>query len=306
MFIQPLKFQAAGTLSVMQFATSDQNTFKYYPADLGIKEGTVQVKETSDSGSVNSLIVLNTSNNFVFLMDGDILAGAKQNRVLNTSVLLAPQSKTLIPVSCVEQGRWRSVSGQFSSTDYSAPSNMRKMKSENVSSNLKKSKTFDANQGQVWGSVRDYAMNYSIDSPTSNYSDVYESMRKEFDQSLGKIAVDEKANGVLFFLDKSVLHVDIFDSTAIYGHYFPKLLRGASMEISGNKPSKESLTEAQAKYELVDFLDGWEAVKKDAHPGVGMGTEKRAVDERFAGMQLEYNDHKIHTSIFNAKTMKRS
>ena len=306
MFIQPLKFQAAGMLGVMQFATADQNTFTYYPADAGIKEGTLQVKETSDSGSVNSLIVLNTSDNFFFLMDGDILAGAKQNRVLNTSVLLAPQSKTVIPVSCVEQGRWRSVSGQFSSTDYSAPSNMRKMKSENVSSNLKRSRSFDANQGQVWDSVSHYEKNHSMKSPTSNYSDVYESMRMEFEQNLGKITVDETANGVLFFLDKAVLHADIFDSTSIFGHYFPKLLRGVSMEISGRKISKEILTEAQAKYDLVEFLDGWEAVKKDAHPGVGMGTEKRAVDERYAGMQLEYNDHKIHSSIFNAKTMKRS
>jgi hypothetical protein len=131
-------------------------------------------------------------------------------------------------------------------------------------------------------------------------------MRKEFEQNLEKIAVDENANGVLFFLDKTVLHADIFDSTSVFGHYFPKLLRGVSMEISGKKPSKETLTEAQAKYDLVEFLDGWEMVKKERHPGVGMGSELRAVDERYAGMQLEYNEHKIHSSIFNAKTMKRS
>ena len=305
MFIQPLTFQTVGTLGVMQFATSDQNTFKYSPVDIGIKKGTVQVKETSDAGSVNSLIVLNISDFFVFLMDGDILAGAKQNRVLNTSVLLAPQSKTVIPVSCVEQGRWRSVSNQFSSTDYTAPSNMRKMKSENVSHSVRESRGFDANQGAVWNSVRDYSELHSVNSPTSNYSDVYEASKKEFEQGLEKIAVDPKANGVMFFLDKTIMNVDVFDSLKVYGHYFPKLLRGVSMEVFGKKSPTELLTVAQAKYDLVEFMDGWEAAQKDRNAGVGLGTEHRVVNKQFSGMELEYSEHKIHTSVFNSKTMKR-
>lgn len=306
MFIQPLSFQTAGPLGVLQFATSDQNSFKFSPVDIGIKKGTVQVKETSEAGSVNSLIVLNTSEYYVFLMDGDILAGAKQNRVLNTSVLLAPQSKTLIPVSCVEAGRWQSVSSQFSSTDYAAPSKMRKMKSENISSSLKESRGFDANQGEVWGSVREYSNKFYVNSSTSNYSDVFEATRRETEKAFEKITPDPKANGVMFFQNKTILNTDIFGSLKIYSHYFPKLLRGVSVEMFGEKASKEPLTEAQAKYDSVEFLDGWSALQKQRHPGVGLGTEHRLANELYSGMELEYNEHIIHNSIFNAKTMKKS
>ena len=50
--------------------------------------------------------------------DGEELAGAKQNRVLNTSILLKEASETKIPVSCMERGRWSYASKGFSKIDY--------------------------------------------------------------------------------------------------------------------------------------------------------------------------------------------
>jgi hypothetical protein len=304
--IKPLTFQSSGPLSVLQFATSTRDNFAFLPSDVAIANGQVVVKETSDSGSVNSLIVLNTSDAYIFLMDGDILAGAKQNRVLNTSVLLAPHSKTMIPVSCVEQGRWHSVSDKFSTTDYAAPSSMRKMKTDNVSFSLKEANNFDANQGAVWNSVAGFAQERLVNSPTSNFSDVYEATRSNVDAAVELFMLDPEANGVMFFKGKTILHTDHFGSKTVFAHYFKKLVKGFVMEFIGTKEQKAKLGEAEAKYHAVDFIDGWEELKKVPHPGVGLGTEKRAATELYSGMQLEYNDHLIHASLFNAKSMKRA
>ena len=62
-----------------------------------------------------NLLVTNQGDSRVLFLEGEELRGAKQNRVLNTSVLVAAHSKTPIPVSCVEQGRWRYRSRQFDS-----------------------------------------------------------------------------------------------------------------------------------------------------------------------------------------------
>ena len=66
----------------------------------------VRVTEVSDAGSVPELMVENKLDVRVFLMDGQELVGAKQNRILNTDVVVPAASTLKIPVSCVEQGRW--------------------------------------------------------------------------------------------------------------------------------------------------------------------------------------------------------
>jgi hypothetical protein len=54
---------------------------------------------------VPDLAVESKGNVRLLFIEGEELVGAKQNRILNTSVLIAAHTKPKIPVSCVEQGR---------------------------------------------------------------------------------------------------------------------------------------------------------------------------------------------------------
>ena len=60
-----------------------------------------------------------------FLMAGEQLAGGKQNRVLNASIMVAAHSELPLPVSCVERGRWAYRSAHFGSTGSSSHSQLR-------------------------------------------------------------------------------------------------------------------------------------------------------------------------------------
>ena len=65
----------------------------------------VSIEEVSEDGDVPTLRLTSAANRPVLLLDGEELIGAKQNRILNTTVLVAAHSHLTIPVSCVEQGR---------------------------------------------------------------------------------------------------------------------------------------------------------------------------------------------------------
>ncbi|MGQ0579869.1 MAG: ARPP-1 family domain-containing protein, partial [Betaproteobacteria bacterium] len=83
--------------------------------DEALARKLARVTEISDSGSVPELMFSNEAEANILLMDGEELVGAKQNRVLNVSILVGGKSQVAVPVSCVEQGRWRWSSRHFAS-----------------------------------------------------------------------------------------------------------------------------------------------------------------------------------------------
>jgi hypothetical protein len=64
----------------------------------------------------------------VLILDGEELVGAKQNRIVNTTILVAAGAEIVIPVSCVEQGRWTYKSDAFSSKHRVMSPSIRKVK----------------------------------------------------------------------------------------------------------------------------------------------------------------------------------
>src|SRR3989454_6869721 len=66
----------------------------------------VTITEVSADGEVPTLSLVNDTDRPVLLLDGEELIGAKQNRILNTTVLVAAHAALRIPLSCVEPGRW--------------------------------------------------------------------------------------------------------------------------------------------------------------------------------------------------------
>src|SRR2546427_13102177 len=65
----------------------------------------VTIEEIDEGGSVPTLRLHNGAEWPVLLLDGEELGGGRQNREMNTTVLVAAQTTVTIPVSCVEHGR---------------------------------------------------------------------------------------------------------------------------------------------------------------------------------------------------------
>lgn len=297
---QAVSFHTEQGLSIVQFLTQGHDSFPYISAGKAMTSNSLQVKELDQAGSVNRLLVLNLSNQYVFMMDGDILAGAKQNRVINTSILLAPESKTEIPVSCVESGRWHHVSPGFSSTDYAAPSSLRMDKARQVRMSLKEKKGFSSDQGAIWDMVSGYAAKSQVWSETSNLSDVYRRRSTEFDAFIAGFHCSEAANGLAVFRGRRMLSLDAFNRREVFQEYFSKILRGVALEVHNVREQTGAIGEAEAKYRTLEFFDNFDVLPWEEYKAVAAGIERRFDTEKVTGFVLEEKGQVIHLTALEA------
>jgi len=110
------------------------------------------VEEVSEQGHVNELMIHNRGEKPILIPEGEILIGAKQNRVVNISLLVAARASLRIPVSCVERGRWRFTSSNFQSGQYAHP-RLRGKKLQSVGKCRAASGAAFSDQGEVWNEV---------------------------------------------------------------------------------------------------------------------------------------------------------
>ena len=76
------------------------------PFDNLFDKGLAKAEEVSADGVVSKIKIINESDNLLFISDGEAIVGAKQNRIAERSVIIKDQSDTVVPVYCVERGRW--------------------------------------------------------------------------------------------------------------------------------------------------------------------------------------------------------
>src|SRR5829696_9837913 len=163
-----------------------------------LQAGTLHVEELSESGSVPDLWVVNEGLWPVLNLEGEELIGAKQNRVVNSTVLVPAQSQLVLPVSCVERGRWSYRSRAFSSGNGSPHLALRHLKSRSVHDSLKRGRGHRSDQGAVWEEVDRLSNVYDSPSPTDALQDTRAGLSERlaaFDDLLKRLP--ENARGVV-------------------------------------------------------------------------------------------------------------
>ena len=116
-----------GGLTVVPLFADAEPSVEYVGLDEAVAGGVV-VSEVSDAGAVESLLVANPLGTAVLLYEGEELAGAKQNRVLERSILVGAGSKIEIPAKCVEAGRWAYRSRRFAPAPRAAYPELRRLR----------------------------------------------------------------------------------------------------------------------------------------------------------------------------------
>ena len=153
-------------LTVFPLFTTTTRPLDYLMADEAMAAGLVVVEEVTEGGSVPTLRATNRGESPVLFLEGEELRGAKQNRILNTSILVAARGRAAIPVSCVESGRWRYSSRHFSSSGARVHCRLRHTLRASVSRSLRSGMGHRSDQHAVWQEVDRLQSSLGTSSPT--------------------------------------------------------------------------------------------------------------------------------------------
>lgn len=266
----------------------------YHLLDEALAQGCARVTEVSESGSVPELKFVNKCDRPVLLLDGEELVGAKQNRILNLSVL-APARKTIvIPVSCVEAGRWRAESAEFVSAKRAHYAAGRARKAAYVTQSLRVAGSRQSNQEEVWADISEKADRMEAFSDTGAAAALYETHRARLEDYLGAFSATENQADALFAVNGEVIGLDLFDSPTTLVSLLPKLVQSYALDAI-DADDKESVPEMENARKLIE--DATNAVTEN-FPAVGEGDDLRLRGERRSGGALVADDRVVHLCVF--------
>jgi hypothetical protein len=285
------------SLTVFPLLAQPGGSADYLLSDEAMAAGSVTVEEVGEAGSVPSLIVTSQADRPVLFLEGEELRGAKQNRVLNTSVLVAAAGRTAIPVSCVEQGRWRYVSPRFASSGMHCSPKLRHVLKKSVSRSAGEGHGHGSDQLGVWKEVGRQMASLGSQSPTGAMADTYAAHKARLDEFRSRLGYVEGASGLAVAVGGKVVSVDLFDKPPTCRKVWERLLTGPIMDALETGAAESAVCGDQVQATLAALRD---APWKES-PAVGVGEEFRAdLEGDLHVSALAYAGSVVHGSLVAA------
>jgi hypothetical protein len=289
---EPTSFRGLGVFPLVADAVEPRSYLTFAEA---LAEGTFEIAEVSAIGSVPELRATNRGHRPVLLIDGEELIGAKQNRIVNLTILVAAHTTVVIPVSCVEQGRWRQESAGFDAAGRTMFASARARKTRDVTRSLRDRGAAHADQGAVWDDVARQLNAMGIDSPTDAMSDGYDRHAPGVEAYVERFRPAERQVGAVFAMRGRVLGLELFGDPTGFGISLPKLVRGYALELlDQEQPAAADAAEATALIAAVA------AAATTSHAAVGAGTSLRFDDGGVCGGALVVGERLVHLTAYQA------
>ena len=277
--------------------TSDEVIpFDYLILDEAMAEDLIEVVEIDDEGSVPELKVINKSEKMILILDGEELVGSKQNRIVNTTLLIPGNETVVIPVSCVEQGRWAYTSEYFLSEKRLAPYTLRAMKAGQVLNSVRESGRFTSDQGAIWSELSLKAGRRGVVSDSMAMSEIYKNDRSSLEQYLDKFTLMDSQIGAIFVINGKVVGMDCLGKPETFEKMFKKLVESYALDAIDSPDAKGG--PEFSKEHISDFIESAGRSRAEENRAVGLGTDLRLVSEKCTGFALLHEQGILHLSVF--------
>jgi len=267
----------------------------YLLLEDGIAQGQVRVTELHAGGSVPELRLENNADLPVLLVDGEELVGAKQNRVLNLTILAPAKHTTVIPVSCVEAGRWKMSSADLKPADHVMYSMGRGEQVRQVTASMRSNGTRKSDQGAVWRNIAGKATRLMTSSPTGAMSAIYERHASAVEEIARAFTWQEGQCGIAFAIGGRILGLEMFDHPEVMRKFFRKLVRSYALDVLDATLAGNETASVEGVCALVSQIG---AARIFTEQALGIGKDVRFNGPEISGAALWARERYVHICTF--------
>ncbi len=270
-------------------------------ADIKIAGDELVVSEL-ETPTVPELQVHNPTDHDLLIPAGRILSGGRQTRVVNVSIVVPAGATIVIPVSCVEAGRWSGRS-EFNYSGRQASRRMRVAKQRSVKANVDRYKSKRSAQGDVWGTI-----SYELSSRGVNHEDsLFLEVDEDLDRRSDRIAVvnelidngvQPEQVGVAVAHGNKILGVEVFPSSDALKASWEAIIRAAVIDADEFESLPESIDAEAGIKALEKFLAEVAQTGGTEAAGCGRGTEVHVETPQFVAHGLRVDGELIYCNAF--------
>jgi hypothetical protein len=284
------------------------NRFEPLTLDEALSSGWARITETSEAGSVPELRFVNSGSRPIFILDGEELLGAKQNRIVNLSLLVPAMSTLTIPVSCVEAGRWHARSRSFAAAPRIQYGAARAKRNQQVTASLLSTGARRADQSAVWADISEKSARLCSMSDTGAMEAMFVSHAETLDEFVDAMVPFPGQVGALFTVSDRIAGFDLFRSDALLRKLLPKIVRSHALDAidpaayaadrpgvrrrpsQGHGPSRRAGAE--------HFVRRCARAHAKTVPAIGLGEDVRLEAPGLSGAALVHDTAVVHLSAF--------
>lgn len=239
------------------------------PLSEAITKGALKINEQAGGGQVNSLLATNTSRDTIYLMQGEVVTGGQQDRMLAQDVLLAPGQSVDIAAFCVEHGRW---SAGADGSKFTASTGVGAQK-------MRKAAAKEKDQGAVWENVAGYLKENEVSAPTGTFNALRtdsifsKEMQGYKNHFSGLYNARPGVIGVVVVSGDKVIGCDLFATPGMFQNAFEGLLTAYATEAISNG-AEPTLDAAEAQHFIERLLVDEDGLEKRVNDRGSMFKEK--------------------------------
>lgn len=255
-----------------------------------------------ESPTVPELQVHNPTSHDLLIPAGRILSGGRQTRVVNVSIVVPAGAKIVIPVSCVEAGRWSGRSS-FNYSGRQVSRRVRVAKQRSVKGSIDRRMGKRSAQGEVWNTISQELNLRHVDHHADLFLQVDEDLDRRSDRiavvnELIGIGVEPNQVGVAVAHGDKILGIEVFPNHDALKASWEAIVRAAVID------ADEYTTEPQVNEASIDiaalekFLAEVAAVTGTEADGCGRGTEVHVETPAFVAHGLRVDGELVYCNAF--------